>query len=186
MTEDLQMSTITPTAQKIIVAGLTTSNPSAIATATGLALITVYGGIKNLEKQNLAVFDKENKVLTLTEEGQATAQAYVAPEEPKVEEVKVEEVEKTFTVRTGTNKAIAWEVIEQMQAEGKRRKEIQAHLAELFNIKLNAASQYIQHHRKAHGLVGVKKAKTGTDDDVSVGTYPANAPTDADENGDQK
>ena len=70
------MNTLSPTAQKVITAGLTSTTPATIAEATGLAIIVVYTGIKALEKAHLASFDKEQKLLTLNEEGIALAKSF--------------------------------------------------------------------------------------------------------------
>ena len=70
------MNALSPTAQKVITAGLTATNPSSIAAATGLAIVVVYSGIRALEKAHLAEFDKEQKLLTLNEEGIALAKSF--------------------------------------------------------------------------------------------------------------
>lgn len=60
---------ISPTALKIIKAALTETNPHSIAEATMLTVQAVIANLGSLKKHNLATYDSEAKVLTLTPEG---------------------------------------------------------------------------------------------------------------------
>ena len=170
----MNATTISPSVQQIIVAALKENKPNSIIEATKLALITVYAGIKKLENQHLAVYDKEAKTVTLTEEGVALAkQLTPEPEPTPVTQPAASNV--TIIITGGTKKARAWEIIDRMQAlhaqgvAGNRRKDIVAVIAAEFGIKDNAASQYIQHHRQAHGLV-TPRVTTAAVEEVLVDT----------------
>lgn len=153
--------TLSPAAKKIIKAGLTETNPKSIAVATGLTVQAVFANLNSLKKHNLAVYDSESKVLTLTAEGMQLANEVdiAEPAEPIVTTLKVE------VTGTGTKKQTAWAII---QAFAKNdadngtetpRKDIVAALVDSLKVTSNNASQYIQNYRKAHGLVVPREAK---------------------------
>ena len=166
--------TISTTAKKIIKAALTETNPNSIATATSLTVQAVYANLNNLKKNNLANYDSEAKVLTLTEEGirvaneeDITETIVTGPDVATAESTNVSQTLNVVVTGQGTNKERAWAIIDAMQAQdGVRRKDIVKELVVQLGITANNAGVYIQNHRKAHGLVTARPAKVVDPTDV--------------------
>lgn len=152
--------TISTTAKKIIKAALTETNPNSIAAATSLTVQAVYANLNNLKKNNLAVYDSESKVLTLTEEGIRVAKEEDIEAGPGVTDKPDATTLNVVVTGKGTNKEKAWAIIDAMQAqEGIRRRDIVKALVAQLVIKPNNAGVYIQNHRSEHGLVKPRAAK---------------------------
>jgi tRNA-binding EMAP/Myf-like protein len=162
--------TISTTAKKIIKAALTETNPNSIAAATSLTVQAVYANLNNLKKNNLANYDSEAKVLTLTEEGIRVANEEDIVAGPGISTAEATDVSQTLNVVVtgkGTNKERAWAIIDAMQAqEGVRRKDIVKELVVQLGITANNAGVYIQNHRKAHGLVTARPTKVVDPTDI--------------------
>jgi hypothetical protein len=175
---------LSPAAKKIIRAALTESTPTSIAAATHLTIQAVIANFNTLKKHNLAVYDLDNKVLTLTPEG-----IRVANEEPDAVDISdaaatapAKPVTKTTPITlnitvtgTGTKKEKAWAIIEALAEKDYARKDIVAQLVIELGATKNNASQYYQNYRKAHGLVIPRAVKatetsvpTADDSDVNV------------------
>lgn len=157
---------ISPTAKKIIVAALHYTTPVSIASATQLTVQAVYANLTSLKKNNLAVYNSEEKTLTLTKEGIRVAN------EEEVETAAV--VANPVSIPAGTIRGTKTEqaevlIVAMLTADpAARRKDIVLAIANSLQVEKNNASAYYQNYRKRHGLVVPKVASTDTEVGLGV------------------